>query len=115
MAIFVKVLGTGIGCRKTDKDRIWIKPAEPIVINDEVYVALFFDRIDDNYVPLIMARSRKGEACVSVPSDSYSDFVKAIGVTMIPVAIEYNSAGMATRMMVDIFHAQRIEFREAVA
>jgi len=111
----ITILADPFSSRLKNKTRLWLRPAEPVVINDDIYMAVFFDRVDDEYVPVIMARSKKGEGCLPVPSDSYDDLFNKTGLLIRPVALQADLLGMASRMMVDIFQAEKIEFKEAIA
>jgi len=111
----ITILADPLSSSRGSKSRIWLRPAEPVLINDDIYMAVFFDHVDEEYVPMIMARSKKGEACLPVPSASYQKLFIKTGLIIRPVALEADLIGMASRMMVDIFQAEKIEFRQAIA
>jgi len=102
MATITKVFSNGIQCKSDAKTRLWLKPGESVLIDHTTILTTYFDRYDETYTPLIVARSPAAEVCVVIPQESYEKFLLSVGLYILPVAMECDNAGHPLRLMIDI-------------
>jgi len=110
METLTKLFSQGLPAKFTDKKRLWLKPGEPALINGSVYLTTYFDRYDETYTPILIAKSKAGEASIEVPQESYHYFSLKAGMIILPVAMLCDASGKPCRMMIDIAFPDSVGF-----